>query len=148
MRSLVALSAAWLLMVAPPVRAQEKALPQDRFVGEWVNVEDVVLTAKRLAISRTDNAWSIEAFAPTVMVVDGIAKEAEVSLGKTRLSLAGDSPDAKALPYGFTTRDLKVSVQYITLRIEKDQLVVETFTIFSDKAGKSSYRTVEKFKKQ
>jgi hypothetical protein len=123
-------------------------LPQDLLLGEWVNVDDVVFTAKRLVVSKGDNAWSVEAFVGTIMIVDGVAKEAEVSLAKTKLSLAGDSPDAKALPFGFTTRDLKRSVQYSTLRIEKEQLIVETFTIFSDQAGKSNYRTVEKFKKK
>jgi len=86
---------------------------------------------------------------PTIMVVNGSAKEVDVSLGKVTLKLAGTTPDAKALPFGFMVRDLaRVSVQYSTLRIDKAELIVETFTIFGDKARMSNYRTVERFKKE
>ena len=123
-------------------------LPQERFLGEWVNGSDVVYTAKRLVVSKSNNTWSVEAFVPTIMIVNGVMKPGEVSLGKTKLNLAGDSPDAKDLPFGFTTRDFKVTMQHSTLRIENEQLIVETFTIFNEKIAKSNYRTVEKFKKK
>jgi hypothetical protein len=139
-----------LLSVFGPAWGQEKSppLPQERFVGDWVNVSDTVFTAKRLAISKADKSWSVEAFVPTITIMDGAAKQADLSLGKTALRLAGDSPDAKALPYGFLRRDLKVSVQYSTLRLEKDELIVETFTIFPSNARQSNYRSLEKFKKK
>jgi hypothetical protein len=150
MRFFLVLATVLALASFRPALGQEKAvpLPQEGFLGEWVNINEVVYTAKRLVVSKDDNAWFVEAFVPTIMVINGAAKEADVSLGKTKLNLAGASPDAKALPFGFTARDLKVSVQYSTLRVEKAELVVETFTIFSEKAGKSNYRTVERFKKK
>jgi outer membrane lipoprotein-sorting protein len=123
-------------------------LPQQQFEGEWINVDDVAFTAKRLVVSKGDHACFVEAFAVTIMIVDGIPKEAEVSLGKANLSLAGDSPDAKTLPFGFMKRDLKESVQYSILRIEEAQMVVETFTIFPNKVGNPNYRTVEKFERK
>jgi hypothetical protein len=150
MRFFLVLATSLILAGFHPALGQEKAapLPQERFLGEWVNVNEVVFTAKRLVVSKSDDTWSVEAFVPTIMIVNGTAKEAEVSLGKVNLNLAGASPDAKALPFGFTTRDLKISVQHSTMRIEKEELVLEAFTIFNKKAGKSNYRTVEKFKKK
>jgi hypothetical protein len=150
MRLFLVLATGLALATFRPALGQDKPepLPQERFLGEWVNINEVAFTAKRLVVSKDDNAWSVEAFVPTIMVINGTAKEADLSLGRTRLNLAGASPDAKALPFGFAARDLKVSVQYSTMRIEKAELIVETFTIFSEKAGKSSYRTVEKFKKK
>jgi len=140
-----------LLTFFCPAWAQEKSapLPQERFVGNWVNVnDDEVFTAKRLVISRAENTWFLEAFVATITIVDGAVKERELSLGKTAFRLAGDSPDDKALPYGFLARDLKISMQYSTLRMEKDELVVETFTIFGPNAKQSNYRSLEKFKKK
>jgi hypothetical protein len=150
MRSFLTLATALALSSVCPALGQDKAahLPQDRLLGEWINASDVVFTAKRLVVSKSDSAWSVEAFVPTITVVDGVAKAADLSMGKIKLNLAGSSPDAKALPFGFATRDLKVSVQHSIMRIEKDELLVETFTIFSDKAKMSNYRTVEKFKKK
>src|SRR5262249_33576625 len=115
-----------------PAFGQDKSatLPQARFTGEWINESDEVFIANRLVITKIENNWSVEAFIPTVVVVDGAFKESDVSLGKTKLSLAGDSPDSNALPFGFTIRDLKLSIQYSSLRIEKDVLIVETFTVF------------------
>jgi hypothetical protein len=34
------------------------------------------------------------------------------------------------------------------LRIEKEELIVETFTVFGDKSAKSNYRTLERFEKK
>jgi len=132
------------------VFGQEKPPPlaQTRFIGEWINVDDIAFTARRLVVSKAEDTWSLETFVPTIVIVDGVAKEGDVLLGKTKLSLAGDSPDEKDRPFAFTTRDLKLSVQYSSLRIEKEELIVETFTIFPDKAEAKNYRTLEKFRKK
>jgi hypothetical protein len=150
MRLPLLVGASVMLVILCPGWAQEKSspLPQERFIGDWVNVDDEVLTAKRLVISKADNTWTVEAYVPSIVIVDGAIKEQELSLGMTTLRLAGDSPDEKAMPYGFLTRDLKISMQYSSLRIEKDELIVETFTIFGPNVKQSNYRTLEKFKKK
>ena len=72
----------------------------------------------------------------------------ELPAGKTNLTFLGDSVESKVLPYGFATRDAGFAVKYQTLRMEKGELVVETFTIFKDKSGRSNYRSEERFKKK
>ncbi len=78
------------------------------------------------------------------------SKTEERSAGKVKLSLHGDGISAKELPYGFATWESKISTRHKSLKIEKDELVVEQFNIFTPEAakGRSNFRTVERFKKK
>src|SRR5262249_7529205 len=114
--------------------------PQERLLGGWVNVDKDTGGLKRLAVTKGDGTWSIEAW--------GAGGGGEIPWGKTSLALLGGNAGARELPYGFATWDARFKVTHLTLRLEKDELVVETFSIFTDKSGRSNYRSVERFKKE
>jgi hypothetical protein len=59
--------------------------------------------------------------------------------------LRGDNVDAKSW---FATWEFGFAVKTLTLRAEKEELVVEAFRIFKDKSGRPNYRVVEKFKRK
>jgi hypothetical protein len=134
------------LLGTDPATGQDKPAPlaQDRFLGEWVNADKDTRGLKRLEITRKDDAWQIETW-------PSLGGGGEGALGKVKLSLLGEGARAKELPYGFATvGESKLGVHHLTLKIEKDELVVEAFRIFSDDGarGRSNYRKVERFKKK
>ena len=52
-----------------------------------------------------------------------------------------------SLKYGFASWDHKFADTHLTLRLEKGELVVESYTVFKDKSGRSNYRSKATFKK-
>ena len=72
----------------------------------------------------------------------------EIPWKKVSLSLLGDNVGAKSLPYGFATWEFGFAVTHLTVRVEREELILESLTIFKDNSGRSNYRTVEKFKKK
>jgi hypothetical protein len=125
--------------------AQDKKapLPQEALVGEWANgTKEGPGVFTRFVVFQKGDAWSIEAWF-------NAGGDKEVPMGKVTLSLLGDNVQAKSLPYGFATWDDKTQTIHMTLRLEKDEVVAETFTILKDKSsGGSNFRTQEKFKKK
>jgi hypothetical protein len=144
MRCGIVVVALWLFPGFCSIVGQEKALspPQERLVGGWINVDKDSGALKRLAVAKKDDTWSIEAWGA------GGGGTLEIPWGKTSLALLGDNAGAKDLPYGFATWNPGFQVKHLTLRIEKHELFVETFSIFKDKSGRSNYRSVERFKKR
>ena len=142
MRLGIVVVALWPFLGLCSVAGQEKAAssPQERLVGGWVNADKDTRGLKRLAVAKKDDTWSIEAW--------GSGGGGEIPWGKTSLALLGDSAGSKDLPYGFASWDPGFAVTHLTLRLEKDELVVDTFTIFKDKSGRSNYRSVQRFKKK
>jgi hypothetical protein len=142
MRLGIVVTAQWLFFGFCSIAGQEKAAssPQERLVGGWVNTDKNTGGLKRLAVAKKGNSWSIEAW--------GSGGGAEIPWGKTSLALLGDRVGAANLPYGFATWDPRFAVIHLTLRMEKDELVVQTFTIFKDNSRRSNYRSVERFKKR
>jgi hypothetical protein len=136
--------AVWPFLGLGSVAGHEKAAPspQERIVGMWVNTNKDTRGLKRLAVARRDDTWSIEAWG------SGGGGTMEIPWGKTSLALLGDSVASRDLPYGFAVWDPGFAVYHLTLRMDKDELVVETFVIFKDKSGRSNYRSVERFKKK
>jgi hypothetical protein len=133
----------WCVSIAT---AQDKppALPQERFLGEWVNADNEARTGiNRVEVTKKDDTWWIEAWGYGVGAT-------EAPWGKVKLDLFGDNVLSKALPYGFATWETKPGVNHVTIKNEMDELVVETFLKFTadQAAGRSNVRRVQKFKKK
>ena len=141
----------WLFVSTCAASPQDKSdpLPQESFVGEWVgdNKDGVGRVFTRFVVSKKDNDWSIKAW---YNLGAGLDQE----LKTVTLSLLADPEDrsSKSRPSGFATWELKVEKKggitiHVILRSEKEKLVVETITIFTDTPGVNG-RDLEKFKKK
>ncbi len=128
------------LSVIALVLGSSSVVADEAFEGKWVNVDDMTRGLTRLEISKKDKAWAIQAWGATMPV--------ESDIGKVTLHVLGDSVGDKKMKYGFASWDKKFADTHLTLRLEQDELVVETFTVFKDESGRSNYRKVEKFKKK
>lgn len=154
MRHQFVLAIGWLLVSFCSASPQAKVapLPQERFVGEWVfdieaTPKEATVVIPRFVVSNKDNDWSIKAWWDN----GGGSEKNWVPLEKVRLSLLGDDGgSSKARPYGFATWELKGGKTiHLTLRSEKDKLVVETFSIHKDKLVEfPNIRTLGKYKKK
>jgi hypothetical protein len=117
--------------------------PQQRFVGDWVNVDNATRGTKRLAISKEGESWFIQTWGSGMK--DG---KPEIPHTKVSLFLLGDSVTGKSLPYGFASWDNGFADRHLTLRLDNEQLIVEHFTLFKDQSKRSNYRSVMKFQKK
>jgi hypothetical protein len=150
MRYKFVLAIGWLLVSICSASPQDKAapLPQDSFVGEWVgdNKDRVGTILTRFVVSNKANDWSIKAW-----FNNGAGSESP--LEKVKLSLLGDPGSSKSRPYGLATWELKgekgkvFMTIHLTLRSEKEKLVVETFKIVEIRERENT-RTLEKYKKK
>jgi hypothetical protein len=155
MRQAFVLAIVWLLLSTCSASPQGKAapLPQEKFVGEWIgdNKEGIGLLLTRFVVSKKDNDWSIKAW----QNLGGGPKVKESALPKVKLSLLRDgyADLTKSRPYGIATWNFKGKggkggmTIHLTLRSEKDKLVVETFMIVPD-IETQNIRTLETFKKK
>jgi hypothetical protein len=111
----------------------------DAFSGKWVNVDDRTSGLTRIEIAKKDVGWTIQAW--------GAAGGGEIDQGKVKLSMLGDWAGARDMTYGFASWDHKFKDSHLTLRVQKDKLIVEDFNIFKDNSGRSNYRKRSEFKK-
>ena len=77
----------------------------------------------------------------------GFANDSEKGFKPTRFDLLGDNVGATELPYGFAMWDHGFKLEYFTARLENDELVLESYSIFKDGSGRSNYRQVGKKKR-
>jgi hypothetical protein len=140
-----AVAVALILTALGPTAGQDKqkGLPQEKFLGQWVNANPKTEGLKRLAITKQDGTWSIAAWGAA-----GEEGTAEIPWKKVTLDLLGSSVADTSRPYGFATWKFDFATVHVALRFEKGQLVAEEYTIFTDKSGRSNFRVVEKFKKK
>jgi hypothetical protein len=111
----------------------------DLFVGHWANVDKGTRARglSKIVVTSKDQGGLIQVW----------ADNDRNDLGKTKLHLLGDSVGAMKMNYGFASWDSGFAVRYLTLRKEKDKLIVENFRIYKDKSGRSNFRTRFEFKK-
>jgi hypothetical protein len=133
MTRIVPLACLTLLLGAVPLLADEP------FAGKWANADDKTRGLTRIEIAKTAKGWAIQAW--------GAADGGERDHGKVTLHLLGDSVDATEMKYGFASWDHKFVDRHLTLRIEKDRLIVEDFNIFKDGSNRSNYVARYEFKK-
>ena len=79
--------------------------------------------------------------------IPGFANDSEKGFKPTRFDLLGDNVGASELPYGFAMWDHGFKLEYFTARLENDELVLESYSIFKDGSGRSNYRQVGKMKR-
>jgi hypothetical protein len=120
------------------VLATARASADDAFVGKWVNVDDATRGLTRIEVWKRDKLTTIRAW--------GAAGRGEIDQGKVTLHLLGDSVADRTLDHGFASWDHKFKETHVTLRLEKDRLIVEEFNIFKDDSGRSNYRSRYVFK--
>jgi hypothetical protein len=157
MRHEFVLAIGWLLVSICSASPEEKPapLPQESFVGEWVidteaTPKEATVVIPRFVVTNKDKDWSIKAWWDN----GGGPGVGEVPLEKVTFSLLGDDRNSKARQYGFAAWELKGEGKagmtiHLTLRSEKDKLVVETFTIIKDnKSGGENIHTLGKYKKK
>ncbi len=113
---------------------------EDAFPGEWVLADGQKGGLTRITITETKDGWSIQAW--------GEADGGEKDQGKTALTLLrdyeakGDTDEEKTMnKYGFATLDQRFVKRYMTLRAENDRLLVEDYSIFTDKSDRPNYRS-------
>ena len=137
-RALIAIVASELNATSNhPVPRQASMAVPNSIIGEWANAS----SGLKLKITQDAKSSSIEAWAA------GGGGTTEIPWGKTPLDRLGDNVAATNLPYGFATWDHGFKLTHLTARLDGDQLVVETFSVFKDGSGRSNYRTVEKLSK-
>jgi hypothetical protein len=112
----------------------------DDFAGKWVKSDDKPGSVTRLEISKKDKAWTIQAWGSS-------GGRGDIDQGSVTLHLLGDTVGDTEMKYGIAFWDHKFKDSHVTLRLEKDELIVEDFNVFKDDSGRSNYRTAYKFKR-
>ena len=106
--------------------------------GSWSNTDAATRGVVKILIMTDGDNASIQAW--------GSCQPTPCDWGKTTLDLFGDSVDAKTLSSGLAKWETNFSDTYMTFRREGDELIVETFTSFKDKSGRTNYRSLDHFK--
>jgi RNA polymerase sigma factor (sigma-70 family) len=105
------------------------------FPGKWVNIHKDSPLTRRVVIEKKNDEWTVQTW--------DVGDRKEVEGQKVKLHLlhetdihgtrVGALPGQPArLMHGFATQSDKIADRHLTLRIEKDVLIVETYTIFKD----------------
>lgn len=114
----------------------------DDFAGKWINTDEKTSGLTRIEIDVQDGKWTIAAWGA------GGGGAGEIDQGKVTLHRLGDSVNDQEKKYGFASWDHEFADTTLTLRLEKGELVVESFTVFKDNSGRSNYKSVFKFKRK
>lgn len=128
-------------------KAVVKGSAEDVFPGEWINVDEKTGGLTRITVTTTkDGGWIIQAW--------GAASGGEIDWSKTTLTLLrdyeanGDTDEEKCMnKYGFAIWVKKHADTHLTLRLEKDRLLCEAYTLFKDDRT-NHYRSRYEFKKK
>ncbi len=136
MRHVAAMAAVVLLWLSTWSQAA------DRFLGQWVNVDEATENLTRIEITKTDGDGLL------IQAWGAGGRGGEIDQGKVPLTLLADSAGSRDMKYGYATWDHKFAEMHVTLRLEKSWVMtVEDFTIFKDKSKRSNYRTRSEFKR-
>lgn len=115
--------------------AHSQGVPQDRFLGEWVNVDAATRSMTRVSIFQSHSGWKVRAF--------GACSPTDCEWGEVPFYWVSDSVDSTSYDRGYAIWDFAFAIVYVSFKIEGSQLGLEEFTIFHDGSGRSNYRTVE-----
>jgi hypothetical protein len=121
-----------------PFLPKELAKKRKNFSGKWVAVKKDQGLPK-LEITGEGDKLRIQAW--------GKCEPQDCDWGVVLLHVLGDSVSARELPYGFASWDQKFKVTHMTLHLQTNELIVETYNIFSDNSGRSNYHDVSRFKR-
>ncbi len=115
------------------------ATPAD-FVGNWVNVDSDTRGITRLNIASGSGSPTIEGF--------GSCSPTDCKWGSTALNLLAHNVSDDNFEWGIAVWDFGFAELTLTLRLEGDQLVAESFDVFKDNSGRSNYRALYLFRKE
>jgi hypothetical protein len=129
------------------------------FVGRWVNKLGYTASWVRLDIAAGGEAWTIRVWADPDVQNERLWREWEERyagvpdhkqapfdppLAATLRLLADDVCDTE-MRYGFASRDVGFADEHLTLRLDGDDLVADTYTLFKDGSGRSNVFTRDVF---
>ena len=103
----------------------------NKFAGMWSNIDPAARILTQIEIFQADTGLQFQAWA-------GDRQWPELPL-----HLVGASVEDNSFEYAFASRELGFETIYLIMRIDGDQLVVETYIIFNDNSGRSNLRTVQ-----
>jgi hypothetical protein len=106
--------------------------------GDWAVPE----AGRVMRLTRTNDGRSC-----SIEWLPGFANDSEKGFKPTRFDLLGDNVGATELPYGFAMWDHGFKTEYFTARLENDELVLESYSIFKDGSGRSNYHGGRKYKR-
>lgn len=107
--------------------------------GEWESISPYTRGITRVIITSDPNGDSIEAW--------GKCHPRDCGWGKTLLSRVGKSVDDHSFNRGYAIWEPGFASKYMLLTIDRRMLRIETVTIFRDRSRRSSYRSVEYFRR-
>jgi hypothetical protein len=108
-------------------------------LGKWVPVAKDRGGLSKVDIAKSESAWTIR--------IASYATFTETDWGKSRLQLVGKDVDAKTYDRGFAEWKHGFANEYMMLYTEDGLLVIESYTIFNDRSGRSNYRDIERFRR-
>lgn len=132
MKKVFALLFVFICLIAALCFAYEKReLPQERFLGVWIPVENDRSWLSKVQITRSGKDWTLHVWS--------YATFTETDWGKVPLHLLGHCVDSKSLGHGLAVWNQDFAKEYMILYIENNQLVIENYTVFTDRSGRSNY---------
>jgi hypothetical protein len=91
--------------------------------GDWAVPE----AGRVMRLTKTNDGRSC-----SIEWLPGFPNDSEKGFKPTRFDLLGDNVGATELPYGFAMWDHGFKTEYFTARLENDELVLESYSIFKD----------------
>jgi len=139
-RALVLICAALhVIVAASSANASRRLQPNSRLSGTWIPIASDRSRLKRIVISGSGKSCMIHAWA--------YATFTQIDWGKTTLTMFAPDVDSKSFDYGLAVWKQGFAIDYMTLHVVNNHLVVEDLVNFTDGSNRSNYRSVEYFRR-
>ena len=112
---------------------------QNKFPGKWFNVDPETPTITTIIVKKKNDSWTIQAW--------GKCHPKDCDWGAVPLNMIGDSTTDKTFDCAFAEWKFDFKTTYLTMRMQGDQLVVETISVFKDNSNRSNYRKLSLMKR-
>ena len=114
--------------------AQDTSIPspQERFLGEWVNIDPAAGGVTKLNVYKDGDSWMIQGW--------GKCQPTDCDWEKVTLNLVGSSIGDKSFEYGFAIWDFEHKSTYLTMKLDGNQLIIEIIDIYHDESNRSNKR--------
>lgn len=111
----------------------------DRLSGEWANSNPRTRGITSIVVANGGSGWRVEAW--------GKCHPTDCVWGKIKLTPIGDAVEDDSFERGFAVWEPGFASKYVEFAMEGDLLRVEVITIFKDRSRRSSFRSVEYFRR-
>ena len=115
------------------------AQTSERLTGEWINANPKTRGVTSVVVANDSFGWNVEAW--------GKCHPTDCQWGRTKLTPMGDSVEDDSFERGFAIWNAGFADKYVEFSVKGDVLRVEVVTIFKDRSRRSSFRTVEYFRR-